>query len=232
MKTIIISILFTAIFTMNSIAKEKPEIVYVFDPLCGWCYGFSPVILKAWETYKDEIDFKVIPGGMITGDRIAQIGTMAEFLKKATTTVSQRTGAEFSKKFLDTILTEGTHILTSVEPSIAIAVYSSYAPENLMPFIDALHKEIYVRGIKMDKPEDYEHIALKFGIEPSEFIKNMKLDIYKKKAFDLFDKSSEYGVESYPTLLYKNANTVQVLAKGFLEWHKLKILLNDILSSR
>lgn len=43
----------------------KPILVYCYDAYCGWCYGFSRVIKKIYEEYKDQLDFEVLSGGMI-----------------------------------------------------------------------------------------------------------------------------------------------------------------------
>lgn len=47
-------LMLTLIFIGNPMLLAKQPIVYyVFDPLCGWCYGFSPIITKAYDTFKD-----------------------------------------------------------------------------------------------------------------------------------------------------------------------------------
>lgn len=89
MKIIIACLILIGMHKMS--AEERSEIIYVFDPLCGWCYGFSPVIKQAYDSYKDKADFKVLAGGMVIGDQIGPIGRISEFLKKATTNVTQRT---------------------------------------------------------------------------------------------------------------------------------------------
>ena len=33
--------------------KQKPTILYVYDIMCGWCYGFSPVINRLYEEYNE-----------------------------------------------------------------------------------------------------------------------------------------------------------------------------------
>jgi putative protein-disulfide isomerase len=38
---------------------------YVYDPLCGWCYGFSPVINQLKESMQDEFTIEVISGVMV-----------------------------------------------------------------------------------------------------------------------------------------------------------------------
>ncbi len=60
---------------------KKGKLIYVYDALCGWCYGFSPVISKIHKEYKDSLEFEVISGGMILGDRIGPIGEVASYIK-------------------------------------------------------------------------------------------------------------------------------------------------------
>ena len=48
----------------------KTKIYYVMDTMCGWCYGFSDVITKIQEKYKEVYDFSILPGGMWVGDKV------------------------------------------------------------------------------------------------------------------------------------------------------------------
>ncbi|HVE60446.1 MAG TPA: hypothetical protein VNA26_01410, partial [Chitinophagaceae bacterium] len=43
-------------------------VYYCYDALCGWCYGFSPVMKKIEQEYKDQVSFDVLSGGMIMPD--------------------------------------------------------------------------------------------------------------------------------------------------------------------
>ena len=38
-----------------------PTIVYVYDALCGWCYGFAPVIERLHEKYGDRLTYASQP---------------------------------------------------------------------------------------------------------------------------------------------------------------------------
>jgi putative protein-disulfide isomerase len=59
------------------------KMLYFYDALCGWCYGFSPVMQKTAEVYQDQFEFQVVSGGMISGSRIGPIGTVAPYIKTA-----------------------------------------------------------------------------------------------------------------------------------------------------
>ena len=70
---------------------NKPRIIYFFDTLCGWCYGFSPVIKQIADKYGDEFDFEVISGGMMMGERVQPASVMADYILNAYKTVENRT---------------------------------------------------------------------------------------------------------------------------------------------
>lgn len=224
MKTLIICFIVLGYSTMS--AQEKPQIIYVFDPLCGWCYGFSPVMKKAYDTFKEQADFKVITGGMIIGDQIGPIGRIAQFLKGATARVTERTGAVFSTLFLDTILTEGTQVLTSMEPSIAVQICKQESPERLFEFMTELHKDIYVMGLKTAIPSDYGRLAKKMGFDINTFINNMHEDTFKELALKDFEDANTLNIDSYPAILVSINGELRELARGYMEWNELEKFMN------
>jgi len=224
MKTLIICFIVLGYSTMS--AQEKPQIIYVFGPLCGWCYGFSPVMKKAYDTFKEQADFKVITGGMIIGDQIGPIGRIAQFLKGATARVTERTGAVFSTLFLDTILTEGTQVLTSMEPSIAVQICKQESPDKLFEFMTELHKDIYVMGLKTAIPSDYGRLAKKMGFDINKFINNMHEDTFKELALKDFEDANTLNIDSYPAILVSINGELRELARGYMEWNELEKFMN------
>ena len=40
------------------------EIIYIGDPMCSWCYAFSPVIQRLFEKHKDESKMSLVLGGL------------------------------------------------------------------------------------------------------------------------------------------------------------------------
>ena len=70
----------------------KPTIFYCYDAYCGWCYGFSKVITRIAEDYKDKLDFEVLSGGMIDDQNPAHIGAMAGYISEAHKNVEQLIG--------------------------------------------------------------------------------------------------------------------------------------------
>lgn len=223
-----ISLLF---FTSNinislaQISSKKPTLIYVFDPLCGWCYGFSPVISKIAASYKDVLSIETVCGGMITEDQIGPIKQKAPFLKKATALVTQHTGAEFSRYFIDTVMLDSSRIMTSVQPSIAIMICKEMKSESLLSFIEELHKYIYIKGIDMAKDESYLELAKQFLIPEKAFLLKMKNKKYKEATIKEFKRAEQLGIQSFPALILSKDRKYKIIANGYKSFQDIELSL-------
>ena len=180
---------------------------------------------KTYDTYKERVDFKVMTGDMVIGDQIGPIGRIAEFLKGATARVTERTGAECSKLFLDTILTEETQILSSVEPSIAVQICKVEKPDRIFDFMTELHKDIYISGLKTAIPTDYARLAKKMGLDENKFINNLSGNKFKHMAMQDFLEAGALGVDSYTAVLIRNKQGVRVISRGYVDWDDFSKIL-------
>ncbi len=75
---------------------DRPELLYLFDPLCGWCYGMSPVIRRVQEEFAGQLDVSVLCGGMVTGEQAGPIRHNWPYISGALEQVQRVTGAEDS----------------------------------------------------------------------------------------------------------------------------------------
>jgi len=42
-------------------------LIYVVDPMCSWCWGFSPVLKELMRQYQGQISFQLMVGGLRPG---------------------------------------------------------------------------------------------------------------------------------------------------------------------
>ncbi|MEM8524978.1 MAG: DsbA family protein [Bacteroidota bacterium] len=203
-------------------AQENMKVVYVYDALCGWCYGFSPAMNQFQEKYKSSLDVEVISGGMVTGERVGPIGEVAGYISWAYKDVEQATGIKFGKGFLDGILKDGTAIFTSVPSAIALSVFKELQPSNSLAFAAALQKAVYFDGLEPKNYDGYGKIAANFGLEAEEFVMKMNDDTYLKQAEGDFSKSKALGVTGFPTVFIEVNDTYYKIASGYIPFEKLE----------
>ena len=208
---------------------DRLKIIYIYDALCGWCYGFSPVVKAIFENYQKDFDFEVISGGMILGSRTGPIGTVAPFIGSTYKTIEETTGIHFGESFLRQV-DRGEMILDSERPAIALSVFRSYQPENSIPFVHDLQLCIKHEGREPNEDEMYRYLAVNFGIDPDEFIHKMHEEEFKQLAYYDFALAKQLKVESYPSVFIQTAdNHFYMIARGYANFETMELRIAGVL---
>lgn len=214
--------MFFLMVVINCKSQNNMKIVYVYDALCGWCYGFSPVMSAFHDKYKDSLSFEVVSGGMITGGRIGAIGEVASYISWAYKDVEKATGVKFGNVFLNETLKKGTAIFTSIPPAIALSVFKEMDEKRSVQFADELQKAIYFDGIEPENYEAYGIIATKFGLDAIAFVTKMKESKYINLAKADFEKSNALNVSGFPTVFIEVNGVYHKIGSGYMPFTQLE----------
>lgn len=210
--------------------KKSVKIIYVYDALCGWCYGFSPVLKQCYEMHKNDFDFEVLSGGMMMGDRIGSINDIAPYIKTAYHAVENTTGVKFGEAYLR-VLEDGSMILNSELPSIALSLFKQYFPDQSVLFAHEIQNALYFDGRDPNEFETFRYIAVNHGIDPDEFEAKMKTESAKEAAYYDFALAKQLRVESFPTVLMQTSETgFYLIAKGYTDFETLEFRINNVLN--
>lgn len=209
--------------------KARIKIIYVYDAFCGWCYGFSRVIKECYENHKNDFEFEVISGGMMTGEKAGPVNQVAPFIKTSYHAVEEVTGIKFGDAYLRH-LEEGAFILDSVPPSIALSVLKSLKPDLSIPFIHDLQQSIYFEGKDPNDSSLYRYLAVNFGIDPDDFERKMGEDKFREAAYYDFALAKQLKVESFPAVLMQMSETsFYLIARGYTDTDTLELRINNVL---
>ncbi|MEJ6978918.1 DsbA family protein [Pedobacter sp. P351] len=206
----------------------KPKIIYVYDALCGWCYGFSPVIKAVYENYEYRFDFEVISGGMMLGPRTGPISVIAPYIETAYHTVEEVTGVVFGEGFLRQV-EKGEMILDSEKPAIALSVFKTYYPAKAILFAHDIQNCINFDGKEPNDENMYRYLAVNFGIDPDVFIHKMHEEEFKQAAYYDFALAKQLQVSGYPAAFIQSAdNNFYMIAKGFTRLEDLEARIEKV----
>ena len=207
------------------------KLIYIYDALCGWCYGFSPVMQQLHEKYVDRIEFEVLSGGMIMGLRAGPIGEVAAYIGKAYPDVENGTGIKFGQPFLENILAPGAAIFSSEMPGIALTVFRKHKPEMVVEFAHTLQNALYRNGIELSVLENYRLLVEKFGLKAEGFLAEMQTEENRYETLMEFQTIANWGVNGYPSVLLKPAHEEQyyMIARGYTPLERLDEVIGKIL---
>lgn len=203
------------------------KLIYYYDALCGWCYGFSSVLSKIDETYGDKLNIEVVSGGLFLNNRTGLVNDVAPHIKQgAYKSVEARTGVKFGEAFLKDVFGEGKMKLNSLPPSIALCIVKEKFPEKELEFAEMLLHAVYFDGMNPTILSEYTKYVEKIGLNKEEFFTKMKDDHYMSLAEKEFKKFRESPFSGMPALVLETENRQIPLTNGYSDFEKLKTQLD------
>lgn len=210
------------VFAQKSYPTMSPkiELVYVYDALCGWCYGFSKVMEKVQATYGDNVQVEVISGGLIRGERVGPYGEFANYIKNAIPQLEQTSGVKVGDAFIKR-LDDPSAIQDSKPPALALAAFRSIQPQSSLDFAHLLQKSHFIDGNSLNDVNHFALLASKLGLNQEAF-----LLAYEKAAENQWDEedfrqSSQLGVRGFPALFLKKDDKYVPVANGYVPFDEL-----------
>ena len=211
---------------------NKPSLIYCYDAYCGWCYGFSPVMKKIWEEYKEEFSFEVLSGGMIIGEQVRPISAIAGYIKNAYKKVEELTGIKFGEDFLWHINQpeKSDWHMNSEKPAIALCIFKEIYPDRQIEFATDLQYALNYEGRDLDDDEAYRHLLEKYSIQPEAFYPKLKSEEYKEQAYYDFALCKQLQVEGFPQVFIQSEESkFHLIAKGYTNYEELKERIDNVI---
>jgi putative protein-disulfide isomerase len=207
---------------MQQQEEPKPRLTYYFDPLCGWCYGFSAVMKAFEEKYGAECDIEIVPGGMLAGERAVPMKELSEFLTQAYPSVEQLAGVKFGKPFTEGTLKDSTVMFTSDPASLAMAAFSEFVPGARLQFASLLHKAIYERGVYPTDTGAFAALAGIFAIDSAAFRAKMREPQVQQRMQQGYRQALNAGLNGFPTVFLEHNGRKQIIAEGYTPFSTLE----------
>lgn len=210
----------------------SPTLYYCYDAYCGWCYGFSPVIRRLFEEYRQTVAFEVLSGGMILSEKPQPVRVMANYILGSYKTVEERTGIRFGEDWLWHMRNpeESDWYPSSEKPAIALCVFKDYYPDLAVLFAGELQYALHYEGRDLTDDEAYRHLLEKYRIADTEFYGKLHHPAYKEKAYDEFALVRQLKVTGFPTLFLQVAESkFYLLTQGYTDYLTLKKEMGQVL---
>jgi putative protein-disulfide isomerase len=174
-------------------------LITVFDPLCGWCYGFGPVLTELESRYAGRLNFDIFCGGMITGARIGPLAHMASFISQAYKAVEEYSGVRFGEAFLGHTLREGKATFSSLEPSKVLTVYRALRKTGYIRFSHEIQKLIYFDGIDPVDYKAYLPLFQREGLDAAAVMPLLQSADVEQETIREFGLAQRWGITGFPS---------------------------------
>lgn len=118
---------------------------YLYDPLCGWCYGATPAVSTLLETPGFRIE--LMPTGLFSGEGAkAMNDEFADYAWSNDQRIEQLTGQAFSDAYRQKVLGDRDHHFDSGAATLALTAVTLRAPSREFEALKAIQHARYVEG--------------------------------------------------------------------------------------
>lgn len=123
----------------------KTTITYLFDPLCGWCYGATPAIQQLGR--QEEFVLELAPTGLFAGHagRIMD-AVFADYAWTNDMRIEKFTGQGFSKEYQTHILGKHGSRFDSAAATLALTAVFLTTPERESEALNMLQEARYIHA--------------------------------------------------------------------------------------
>ncbi len=198
---------------------------YFADPMCSWCWGFSPVITQIKNDYHDEIQIALNLGGLRPGTTQTISDKDRKEILHHWHEVHKLSGQEFN---FDNPMPEG--FIYDTEPaSRALVAFGKLNTDNTLALFHDIQQAFYVNQLDVTQQKVLLDLVSKYKINESDFLEQFQSNETKQQTQQHFKNSRQAGVLGFPTLVFQHEKQHHFLSRGYANYTKIKQQLDTLL---
>jgi len=204
---------------------EEPHLIYFADPMCSWCYGFSPVIEEIRKAFGRALPVRVVMGGLRPGTEQPMTLEAKREVLGHWTHVHEATGLPFDEHALDR---EG--FCYDTDPGARAVVVARREGEELaVNYLARAQKAFYAEGRDVTSGEVLADLAEELGLNRAAFLAQWSTDEAKQETWRDYAISQRAGVTAFPTLVGgpNEAGVYGVVTRGYAPAEQVVAVLKD-----
>lgn len=171
--------------------------VYFADPMCSWCYGFAPVMLKLFAQFEGRLGLKVVMGGLRAGNTTPMTDADRSYIRTAWSKVGEATGQPFNFEFF-----ERESFTYDTEPACrAVVTARRLDVERALPLKALVSHAFYAQNRDMTNAEVICDVAAEAGFDRALFAETFAAPETQNETFRDFLTAQELGIRGFPALI-------------------------------
>lgn len=174
------------------------RLVYGFDPLCGWCYGFGPVMERLTRV-RPELPIELVLGGLVTGDRVGPYARMVDYIRGASEQMTAVTGQALSEKFF-ALIEDPTTLSASAPPSWVLMKVREAHPSRVLDYARVLQSMHFQEGQDLNAIDTHLRVARRIEVTLPDVSPFPEVTDTHPEIASEFDRARTLDIASFPTV--------------------------------
>lgn len=204
---------------------DKPILWYFADPMCSWCWGFSPVISEIKKNYASQLKIALVMGGLQTNETNVLSASSREEIFHHWHQVEKMTGQHF---LFENALPEG--FIYNTEPACrAVITVASIDATKSFAYLTAIQTAFYTKNQDVTQTDVLQQRAIECGINAKEFEYLFTDEKQKINVAKNFQFTKKAGVQGFPTLILNKQDQLDVVTRGYDNYENVSASLEKLL---
>lgn len=173
------------------------QLIYFADPMCSWCYGFSPVVQTLRQRYAEVLPIRLIMGGLRPGTETPMPEEARRTLVHHWDEIGAMTGVPFSPA-----LAEREGFVYDTDPAArAVVLARRTSDADALDMLERLHGLFYAEGLDVTDDAVLADAAAAQGFDRDSFRAGLKQESLKEETWRDYAISQRAGVTGFPTVI-------------------------------
>jgi len=192
---------------------------YFADPMCSWCWGFSPVIEQLRSIYDKRLNIALMLGGLRPGTTESISAQMRDEILHHWHEVHKLTGQSFS---FEGALPEG--FVYDTEPACrAVISVAQLGKDKIFPYFKSIQSAFYIDQVDVTLAGNLATLANQQGFTSDQFLTHFHSDAVLQKTKLQFQGTQQAGVSGFPSLVLQNDTDFQFITRGYCPFDDISL---------
>lgn len=171
---------------------------YIYDPLCGWCYGAEPLVWAASKV--DGLALRMHAGGLWPQPTRLPEQTR-RYIREADARVGQMSGQPYGEAYLNGLLFDPELVLESRPVIAAVLAAQELDADQALPMLRAIQHAHYERGRHVVRDATLREVAAEIGLDVAEFERARKAALVDEHIAESQELMNNVGAQGFPTFV-------------------------------
>ena len=188
------------------------RLIYVYDPMCSWCWGYRETWLKLQAALTDKLSIEYKVGGLAPDSDEPMPLDMQQFLQQTWHRIEQQLGTKFNHDFWHTA--QPRRSTYSACRAVLVARQHNKEPEMLY----AIQKAYYLNAQNPSDISTLANLAEQIGLDKTVFIKDIQSDAINALLMAEINAARSLPIQGFPSLVLENKGEYHVIPINYLDW--------------
>jgi putative protein-disulfide isomerase len=207
---------------------NTPVLWYFADPMCSWCWGFSPVIEAVRDAYRERLKVALVLGGLRPEETAPMKAKTREEILHHWHQVHERSGQPF--RFEHALL--DSFIYDTEPASRAVVAAGGLDPSHSFTLFKAIQSAFYAEGRDVTQPDTLTELAVGIGANAAAFTQAFNSDDARAKTQGHFIRARKAGVRGFPTLILQRGEQIDRIVAGYMPLDTVRSEIDRLLAAK